>query len=66
MPTIGVDLLGTVVHVNRTIQQMRSEGLITFRSHSVTLLDRDGLQEVAEVDPDYSQVSSPACPTAAD
>ena len=56
----------SVVHVNRTIQQMRAEGLISFRSHSVTLLDQDGLQEVAEFNSDYLQVSSPACRTAAD
>jgi CRP-like cAMP-binding protein len=52
------DALGlSVVHVNRTIQQMRAEGLIGLQSHSVTLLDLLRLQEVAEFDPDYLQVS---------
>lgn len=48
------DALGlSVVHVNRTLQELRAEGLISFQSHFVTLLNWPRLQEVAEFDPVY-------------
>lgn len=43
----------TSVHINRTMQQLRSEGLVEFRSGRVTLLDLPALQAVAEFDPAY-------------
>jgi Mn-dependent DtxR family transcriptional regulator len=43
----------TSVHINRTMQQLRSEGLVEFRSGRVTLLDYDALKRVAEFDPSY-------------
>ena len=42
------DALGlTAVHVNRTINVLRREGLITFRRGSMTLEDRNALMEIA-------------------
>ena len=46
---ILADALGlSVVHVNRTLQQLRRDGLIEWRSGVATLLDRDLLMSVAE------------------
>jgi CRP-like cAMP-binding protein len=48
------DCLGiTPVHINRTLQELRGQGLLEFRSGRVTLLDVDGLRSVAEFDPSY-------------
>jgi CRP-like cAMP-binding protein len=43
----------TSVHANRTLQDLRSRGLIEFRAGRVTLLDAEGLRAVAEFDPGY-------------
>jgi CRP-like cAMP-binding protein len=46
---ILADALGlSVVHVNRTLQQLRRDGLIEWRSGVATLLDRDPLMSAAE------------------
>jgi CRP-like cAMP-binding protein len=46
---IIADTLGlTHVHINRTLQTMRREGLIEFRSGVVTLLDRDRLMAMVD------------------
>jgi CRP-like cAMP-binding protein len=48
------DVLGlSVVHVNRVIQGLRREGLITWVNQIITILDWDRLVEVAEFDPTY-------------
>jgi acyl dehydratase len=48
------DTLGlSLVHTNRTIQQLRSEGLVTWRGRTVTITDWDRLQQVADFDPTY-------------
>jgi len=48
------DALGlSTVHVNRTLQDLRGEGLITLRSGSVTVLDWDRLRQAGEFDPTY-------------
>jgi CRP-like cAMP-binding protein len=41
------------VHVNRTLKRLRSEGLISWRSNLVRVLDWERLQAVAEFDPSY-------------
>ena len=47
----------SVVHVNRTIRELREEGLIRVSNgHVVQLLDWDRLTEVAEFDPAYLRV----------
>jgi CRP-like cAMP-binding protein len=48
------DTLGlSIVHVNRTLQRLRAEGLIEVRSQTVTVLDLEGLKAVAQFDPAY-------------
>jgi CRP-like cAMP-binding protein len=48
------DALGlSTVHVNRVTQELRSEGLITWRGRQLTICDWEGLQRVAEFDVAY-------------
>jgi CRP-like cAMP-binding protein len=48
------DILGlSAVHVNRTIQELRSEGLITWRSDVLVIEDMEGLRAAGEFDPAY-------------
>ncbi len=48
------DALGfTTVHVNRVLQQMRSEGLIELKGERLTIPDWDKLKQVGEFDPTY-------------
>jgi CRP-like cAMP-binding protein len=43
----------TAVHANRTLQELRRRELITLRDRRLTILDMQGLKEVAEFDPGY-------------
>lgn len=43
----------TSVHMNRTLQQMRREGLIQLEARRLTILDWRRLQAIAEFDPSY-------------
>ena len=43
----------STVHVNRTMQQLRGDGLIKTENGSVIIKDWDGLREAAEFDPTY-------------
>jgi CRP-like cAMP-binding protein len=53
------DVLGlSVVHMNRVIQSLRREGLISWVNHTVTILDWDGLRELAEFDPTYLSMAN--------
>lgn len=48
------DVLGlSVVHMNRVIQSLRREKLISWVAQTVTILDWDRLREIAEFDPTY-------------
>jgi CRP-like cAMP-binding protein len=48
------DVLGlSVVHMNRVIQSLRREGLISWTHHTISVLNWPQLQEVAEFDPTY-------------
>ncbi len=48
------DALGlTPVHVNRTLQRLRAEGLVEFRGQVLRILDEAALRQVAEFDPSY-------------
>ena len=47
--TIGV----STVHVNRVIQELRGEGLISWRGDRVTINDWDRLRQLADFDPTY-------------
>jgi CRP-like cAMP-binding protein len=55
------DTLGlSTVHVNRVLQELRKEGLITWRGETVVIEDWPRLQEIAEFDPTFlSQESEP-------
>lgn len=48
------DALGlSLVHVNRVVQGLRAQGLVSWEGRIVTILDWRRLQEVAEFDPGY-------------
>jgi CRP-like cAMP-binding protein len=48
------DTLGlSTVHVNRVIQDLRKEGLITWRGETLVINDWERLQELAEFDPTF-------------
>jgi CRP-like cAMP-binding protein len=55
------DVLGlSSVHMNRVIQSLRREGLISWVNQTITILDWDRIREVAEFDPTYlSMVREP-------
>ncbi|HEX2558791.1 Crp/Fnr family transcriptional regulator [Phenylobacterium sp.] len=57
MPLTQADLadaLGlSVVHVNRTLQQLRATGAISFRSQRLSVHDHDALRAMAEFHPSY-------------
>jgi CRP-like cAMP-binding protein len=57
LPLTQVDLaecLGlTPIHVNRTLRELRSQGLVTFRSKLVSIDNYEGLKRLAEFSPDY-------------
>lgn len=43
----------TVVHVNRTLQELRRRGLVELENRQLTIRDRRGLEGIAEFDPSY-------------
>lgn len=43
----------TVVHANRTLQELRRRGLVEFENRRLRILDRRGLEGLAEFDPAY-------------
>jgi CRP-like cAMP-binding protein len=43
----------TPVHINRTLRELRERGLVEFRNARVRILERPGLERVAEFDPSY-------------
>lgn len=48
------DALGlSTVHVNRVLQDLRRDGLITWRGETVVIEDWPGLQQLAEFDPTF-------------
>jgi CRP-like cAMP-binding protein len=48
------DALGlSTVHVNRVLQDLRADGLITLRGGSLDVLDWEGLKQAGEFDPAY-------------
>ncbi|MGU3541759.1 Crp/Fnr family transcriptional regulator [Methylobacterium sp. A52T] len=52
------DALGqTSVHINRTLKELRTGGLVALRSRRLTIRDLDGLRERGLFDPAYLQLS---------
>jgi CRP-like cAMP-binding protein len=43
----------TVVHANRTLQQLRRQGFLELENRRLIIRDRPGLERVAEFDPSY-------------
>ena len=43
----------TAIHINRTLKELRSQGLVQFKGGRVDITDWDGLARVAEFDPAY-------------
>lgn len=43
----------TVVHANRTLQELRRRGLVELENRHLTIRNRSGLEGVAEFDPNY-------------
>src|SRR6476469_9489995 len=43
----------TVVHANRTLQELRRRGLVELENRQLKILDRRGLEGIAEFDPAY-------------
>jgi len=50
----------SIVHVNRTIQELRGLGLIEWENHILTLLRADELQAVAEFSSEYLHELNPS------
>lgn len=54
------DLLGlSLVHVNRTLQGLRADGLVELEGRLLVIHDWEGLQEVSAFDPAYLQLDDP-------
>ncbi|MBX4894396.1 Crp/Fnr family transcriptional regulator [Rhizobium bangladeshense] len=52
------DVLGiSVVHLNKTLQALRREGVFTWENRTITIVDWERLQEIAEFDPVYLSIS---------
>ncbi len=52
----------TLVHINRTLQRMRCEGLIALRRRRLTITDFDRLAAIAGFDDDYLAPQGPPLP----
>jgi CRP-like cAMP-binding protein len=50
---LGDTLALSAVHINRTLQMLRSQGLIELSHQRLTILDKAGLYEAGEFDPQY-------------
>jgi CRP-like cAMP-binding protein len=48
------------VHVNRTLQELRAEGLLQFQKGQLQILNWQGLKEAAQFDPTYLQLRDPS------
>ena len=58
---ILADLLGlSVVHVNRTLAKLRSNGLIGTCRTGIAVIDPLGLAEIAEMEPEFTSDMAPA------
>jgi len=43
----------TLVHANRTIQELRRRNVVELENRQLTILDQRGLEGIAEFDPSY-------------
>jgi CRP-like cAMP-binding protein len=60
MPVTQMDLADatglSVVHLNRTVQELRASGLIVLRDRTLTITDLDALKDAALFSPSYLQL----------
>lgn len=55
---VVADALGlSVVHVNKTLQKLRSDNVVTWTDRMITVLNWEKLTEIAEFDPSYLHLS---------
>ncbi|KQP31059.1 cyclic nucleotide-binding protein [Methylobacterium sp. Leaf104] len=63
-PVTQLDLADTVglsnVHVNRSLQELRRQGVIELKGRTLTILDRQRLKSIAEFDSKYLHLGSRA------
>jgi CRP-like cAMP-binding protein len=50
----------STVHVNRTLQELRGDGLISLKGTLLTVQDWDGLKQAGDFDPTYLHLRNPA------
>ncbi len=50
---LGQALGLSTVHVNRTLQELRGEGLITLKGNVLSVLDWEGLKQAGDFEPTY-------------
>ncbi|WP_116090287.1 Crp/Fnr family transcriptional regulator [Sphingomonas crusticola] len=43
----------TPIHVNRTLKELRDQGIVQFKSGRVTIQDQARMEQIGEFDPDY-------------
>jgi DNA-binding transcriptional regulator LsrR (DeoR family) len=46
----------SLVHVNRSLRELRKLGLMTISGNSLTIHDWEGIKQLAEFDPSYLQL----------
>ncbi|HVG47123.1 MAG TPA: Crp/Fnr family transcriptional regulator [Rubellimicrobium sp.] len=54
----------SVVHINRTVQELRTRQLISFSQGKLTIHDWDGLARLGDFQPDYLHLRDAAVPVA--
>lgn len=63
LPMIQADLADTLglstVHLNRSLQDLRGLGLITFKEKRLTIHDLEGIRQLATFDPSYLHAQTP-------
>ncbi len=56
--SVVADALGlSVVHVNKTLQKLRNEKVVTWTDRTIKVLNWEKLSEIAEFDPGYLHLS---------
>lgn len=57
------DALGlSSVHINRTLQDLRADGVVSWRSSIVTIHDEEQLRQIGDFDPGYLELKAMARP----
>ena len=51
-----------MVHINRTLQALKKDGLIAMQRRTLSILDWDRLRDAADFRPSYLHMRRPAAP----